>query len=311
MPGPFPRIRFVADRGDARLRLDRVLVRRVVEVTRMSRARAQAWIAAGAVLVDDVPAPRASIRVREGAVVEIVLPDTERPRERPAAEALTLDVLHDDGRLLVVNKPAGVVVHPSYKNPRGTLLNAVLWRLRDRPGAQPGIISRLDKQTSGVMLVALSPDAHRHLQRQASAGGMRKEYLATVRGQPRPAAGEVALSLGRDPADRRRVVVAEDGTPSRTRYEVLATTGTVSLLRCELVTGRTHQIRVHLAARGWPILGDAMYGVPHGAIARQALHAWRVTLSDVNMAPLVFTAPLPDDFRQLLSHHGLDLTFAF
>ena len=283
-----------------------MLVRRVVEVTRMSRTRAQAWIDAGAVLVDDVPAPRASVHVREGAVVEIVLPDHERPRTRPAAEPLALDVLYDDERLLVLNKPAGPVVHPSYKNADGTLLNALLWHLRERPGARPGIVSRLDKQTSGVMLVALSADAHRQLQRDAAAGRMRKEYLAVVRGGPAPALGEIDLPLGRDPADRRRVVVAAGGAPSRTRYEVLATTGTVSLVRCELVTGRTHQIRVHLAARGWPILGDPAYGVPHDAIARQALHACRVTLATPGAAPLAFTAPLPDDFQRLLSHAGLN-----
>ncbi len=289
----------MADRGDARLRLDQALVRRGSDVSRMSRARAQAWIEAGAVRVDGVPAPRASVRVREGALVEVDLPETATRRERPRGEPLPLDILYEDEHLLALNKAAGQVVHPSYKNASGTLLNAVLWHLRGRPDARPGIVSRLDKGTSGVLLVALAPEVHARLQREAAAGRLRKEYLAIVQGVPEPRGGDIDLPLARDPADRRRVVVASAGAPSRTRYEVVATRDGRALLRCELLTGRTHQIRVHLASRGWPIVGDVLYG-GDATFGRPALHAWRVrVMHPISGADLTLTAPLPEDFQSV------------
>jgi 23S rRNA pseudouridine1911/1915/1917 synthase len=309
MPDRPGRIRFVADRGDARLRLDQALVRRAGEVSRMSRARAQAWIDAGAVLVDGVQALRASARLREGAVVEIDLPESAARRPRPEPEELSIEVVYEDEHLLAVDKPAGQVVHPSYRNTAGTVLNAVLWRLRDRPGLRPGIVSRLDKGTSGVLIVALGPEVHAALQRDAAAGRMRKEYLAVVRGTPKPRCGEIDLPLARDAADRRRVVVDERGAHSLTRYEVLSTAGGRSLVRCELVTGRTHQIRVHLAARGWPIAGDVGYGGEPGP-GRPALHAWRVTFTHpVSGATMTITAPVPTDIRRLLPEKGSGTIF--
>ena len=203
--------------------------------------------------------------------------------------------------MLVVNKPPGLVVHPTYKNTSGTLLNAVLWRVRDRVGAQPGILTRLDKDTSGLVVIALAPDVHAVMQKDAAAGRTRKHYLALVRGSPEPPQGQIVLPLARDPDDRRRVIVTPDGAPCETRYEVVSTDGAHSMVRCELLTGRTHQIRVHLAARGWPILGDQVYGEPDARIARQALHAWRVTLPHpITRQPLEFEAPLPDDMRRIL-----------
>jgi 23S rRNA pseudouridine1911/1915/1917 synthase len=297
MPEGAGRIRFVADRGDARLRLDQALVRRAREISRMSRAQAQAWIEAGAVRVDGVRAPRSSVRVREGAVVEVELPESAARRSSPEAQELALDVLYEDEHLLAINKPEGQVVHPSYKNVTGTLLNAVLWHVRHRPEVRPGIVSRLDKGTSGVLLVALAPDVHAALQRDSAAGRMRKEYLAVVRGAPTPPRGVIDLPLARDPDDRRRVIVTEGGAASETRYEVLATRDARSLLRCELVTGRTHQIRVHLSSRGWPIMGDVLYG-GSAEFGRPALHAWRVTFHHpVSGAAMTITAPPPDDFK--------------
>lgn len=297
MPKDPRRIRFVADRGDARLRLDRVLVRRVTDISRMSRSRAQQWISSGAVLVDGIAAIRPSQRVRGGARIEIALPDTAAQRVRPAPEAIPLDILYEDAHLLAVNKPAGLVVHPSYRNTTGTLLNAVLWHVRHDQGLRPGIVSRLDKNTSGVLLVSLQPEVHARLQRT----GLRKEYLALVAGAPRPRAGLITLPLGRASGDRRRVAVVETGTPAVTRYETVASAGGVSLLRCELVTGRTHQIRVHLAARGWPILGDPVYGRPHPGIERPALHAWRVGFRHpVTGTELELVAPIPGDMATLM-----------
>jgi 23S rRNA pseudouridine1911/1915/1917 synthase len=296
MPESLWRIHFVADRGDARLRLDQVLVRRVTDVTRMSRSRAQEWIETGAVLVDGSPASRPAARVREGATVEIALPHSAQPRLRPEPEDRDLEILYEDEHLLAINKPAGIVVHPSYKNLSGTMLNAVLGRLRDRHNARPGIVTRLDKETSGVLLVALAPGVHARLQRQPPL----KEYLAIVAASPVPARGTIELPLGRDAGDRRRMVVDDAGVPGTTRYEVLAAEDQLSLVKCEPVTGRTHQIRVHLAARGWPIIGDAVYGVADSRISRVALHAWRVRLDHpANGRPLEITAPLPSDMRIL------------
>jgi 23S rRNA pseudouridine1911/1915/1917 synthase len=226
-------------------------------------------------------------------------------RRRPQPEEGPLAVIYEDEQLIVLDKPAGVVVHPTYKNTSGTLLNAVLWRVRDRPDAQPGILTRLDKGTSGVVIIALTPIGHATLQRDAAAGRVVKEYLALVRGTPDPPAGRVVLPLGRDSADRRRVVVRDDGQHCETRYETIgqASPGR-SLLRCTLVTGRTHQIRVHLAASGHPIIGDSLYGEPDASMARQALHAWRVTLlHPATRQRLEIEAPIPLDIRASLDQN--------
>ena len=293
-------IHFTADRGDARLRLDQVLVRRVTEVSGMSRAQAQRWIADGLVSVDETPARRPSIHVREGALIRLQLPASSRLREEPQPERIPLDVVYEDDALLVLNKPAGVVVHPSFRNPSGTLLNGVLWRLRDRADVRPGLVSRLDKDTSGLVVVALSPGVHAGIQRDSRAGRVRKEYLAIVRGTPRPAEGVITLPLRHDPADRRRIITDAAGAPSETRYRVVGTHGERSLVHCELGTGRTHQIRVHLSARGWPIVGDRVYGVADPAIARQALHAWRITLvHPFTRIQLSLEAPLVADMSAL------------
>jgi 23S rRNA pseudouridine1911/1915/1917 synthase len=231
-------------------------------------------------------------------------------RRRPLPEEGPLSIVYEDEWIIVLDKPAGIVVHPTYKNWSGTLLNSVLWRVRDRAGAQPGILTRLDKDTSGLVVMALTPDVHATMQRDAAAGRVRKQYVAVVHGAPDPPGGSIALPLGRDAADRRRVVVTDAGARSETRYEVIARLPLDrSLVRCELVTGRTHQIRVHLASRGWPIVGDTVYGQPDATIARQALHAWRVSLPHpVTRQPIESQAPLPGDMRTLIGNHLQNLT---
>jgi len=159
-------------------------------------------------------------------------------RRRPEAEEIELTVVYEDDSLIAIDKPPGMVVHPTYKNWSGTLLNALLWRVRGREAVIPSIITRLDKQTSGLVLVALSPAIHAKVQRDAEVGLVRKEYLALVEGVPLPDAGTIALPLARSAEDRRRVVVIDSGQASETRYEVLSTTGAQSVVRCELVTGR-------------------------------------------------------------------------
>jgi 23S rRNA pseudouridine1911/1915/1917 synthase len=297
MPEPPRRIHFIADRGDARLRLDQVLVRRVVDVARMSRSRAQEWIETGAVHVDGSAAARPAMRVREGAAIDIALPDSAEARMRPAPEDRALDVLYEDEHLLAIDKPPGLVVHPSYKNASGTLLNALLGRFHERRDVRPGIVTRLDKDTSGVLLVALTAGVHARLQRHPP----NKDYLAIAAGTPAACSGTIELALGHDARDRRRMAVVDEGIPSTTHYEVISSRDGVSLLRCELVTGRTHQIRVHLAACGWPIIGDAVYGIADRRIARPALHSWRVRLAHpVTGVPLEIIAPMPGDMEAVV-----------
>jgi len=292
---------FIADRGDSRLRLDQILARRVTSVTHMSRNVAQKWIEAGAVTVDGRLAKRASERVREHAAIDVAFPPETVLRSVAEPEPGALEILYEDEALIAVNKPAGVVVHPSYKQLSGTLLNVLLWHVRERHGATPGILTRLDKDTSGVVIVALEGSVHAAMQRDASAGRIRKEYLAVVQGSPHPPSGVINEPLGRDPDDRRRVIVVAGGAPSETRYAVTRSgPGDLSLVRCELVTGRTHQIRVHLSTRGWPIAGDRLYGGGTDRISRQALHAWRVSLPHpLTRRPLIVEAPLPQDFKSI------------
>jgi 23S rRNA pseudouridine1911/1915/1917 synthase len=298
MPPDGERIQFVADRGDGQCRLDRAILRHLHDVTPRSRNRVQGWIAAGLVRVNGSPATRAATRPREGVVVEITLPADVTRRQPPAPEAMSLSILFEDDALLVVDKPAGVVVHPSYKQASGTLLNAVLFH-RGRGAAEPGIMTRLDKHTSGLVLIAVAPDVHRIVQRDADAGRVTKEYLAIVDGTPSPRQGVIEDALGRDPGDRRRMKAMADGASATTRYDVLAVHNGRSLVRCELVTGRTHQIRAHLAGRGWPLVGDAVYGTRDAQLGdRQALHAWRVRLPHpLTRRALTLVADPPTDLR--------------
>jgi 23S rRNA pseudouridine1911/1915/1917 synthase len=313
MPQAAPGFQFIADRGDARLRLDQVLVRRVTIVSRLSRTVAQRWIEAGIVTVDGRLARRPSDRVREDASIAVALPPDAILRSVPEPEEAPLDILFEDEHLIALNKPAGVVVHPTYKRLSGTLLNAVLWHVRDRRDVRPGILTRLDKDTSGLVVVAFGDGVHAALQRDGAAGRTRKEYLAVVHGTPHPSSGVIRLPLARDPDDRRRVIVSPGGAASETRYEVTqsvegaairlkpdSTTASMSLVWCELVTGRTHQIRVHLSSQGWPIVGDSLYGGQTDAMTRQALHAWRLSMPHpVTRTHLVIEAPLPADWPRM------------
>ena len=235
---------------------------------------------------------------------------SQEQRRRPQPEEGPLSILFEDEAVVVLDKPAGIVVHPTYKNTSGTLLNALLWRYRDQDAIQPGILTRLDKDTSGVVVVALTPTLHATMQRDMGAGRTRKEYLAAVCGIPDPPQGRISLPLGRSGEDRRIVVVRDDGAPCETLYDVIARSSgeqkQIAVVRCELVTGRTHQIRVHLAARGWPIVGDRVYGGESADIPRQALHAWRVTFPHpLTRESTTVTAAVPADITRLTREAGL------
>jgi 23S rRNA pseudouridine1911/1915/1917 synthase len=312
-----------ADRGDAGLRLDLVLRRHLQDLDAATRTRVQSWIESGLVSVNGRLVRRVSTRAATGDVVAVRLPDAP-PRQVMQAEDVAIDLLYEDDHVLALNKPAGVVVHPSYRNSTGTLMNALLWHARAWPAPQrPSLVGRLDKLTSGIVVVAKSASAHAALQRAMAES--QKDYLAVVYGRVKVARGEIDLRILHDPEDRRRMVTSTmAGASSLTRFERLARASApgvgLALLRCRLVTGRTHQIRVHLAARGWPIVGDPVYGAPRWsgvedealaaslkAFPRQALHAWRLTLTHpATRTPLVFEAALPDDMKTLLRASGLD-----
>ena len=304
------------DRGDAGRRIDLVLRRHLAGVGVATRTRIQDWIEAGHVSVNGAAVRRVSTRTAVGDVIAVALP-VEAARQPMEVEQVPLRILHEDDHLLAVDKPSGIVSHPTHAHKSGTLMNALLWHARRWPaGQRPSLVGRLDKLTSGIVLVAKTPEVHSALQR----GKIEKDYLALVYGRSIPDRGAIDLRLARDRSDRRRVAASESvGAPSVTQFERLARVPAprvgLALLRCRLVTGRTHQIRVHLAARGWPIVGDPVYGEPLwprivdrpigealAALRRQALHAWRLGMAHpVTGSAIEITAPLPDDLMAIMS----------
>jgi 23S rRNA pseudouridine1911/1915/1917 synthase len=320
----------VADRGDAGVRLDLVLRRHLTDVDAATRTRVQAWIDGGQVTVNGAPVRRAAARAALGDIVAVVLPDA-KPRRAMAAEDVALDILYEDDHLLALNKPTGVVVHPTFKHATGTIMNALLGRAGTWPdGCRPSIVGRLDKLTSGIVLVAKTAAVHAALQRAMNpdveeAYRPAKEYLAVVYGRVTAARGEIDLRLQLDGRDRRRVIASltATGAHSVTEFERLARVPApragLALLRCRLITGRRHQIRVHLAARGWPIVGDPAYGEPRWsmiedpllaatlrAFPRQALHACRLAIAHpITGERLRIDAPVPHDLADLIARAGL------
>ena len=299
------------DRGDVGVRVDRVLLRHLRDEKGISRNRIQRWIDDGGVLINGRNAARASWRVQAGDELRVRVAGIP-VRARPAPEDIPIQVLYEDDDLLAVNKPPGIVVHPSFRNTTGTLMNGLLARARSwPPGSSPALLGRLDKLTSGLVLVTKRSAVYAQLQRAMAANRIEKDYFAIVHGKP-PLKGTIDLALDRDPWDQRRVTVTDrGGQPSVTKYERLASRSGYSCVRCRLITGRTHQIRVHLAAKGWPIVGDVVYGnirlKPDSTdFPRQALHAWKMSLRHPRThETLSLEAPLPDDMRALAAELGL------
>ncbi|MCC6659209.1 MAG: 23S rRNA pseudouridine(1911/1915/1917) synthase RluD [Rhodocyclaceae bacterium] len=285
----------------AGLRLDQALARLLPE---HSRSRLAAWVKAGKVRVDDT-AVDAKRKVWGGERVALSIePEPEQTAQRP--EAIPLAVVFEDDCLLVLDKPAGLVVHPGSGNWQGTLLNALLHhapRLAAIPRA--GIVHRLDKDTSGLLVVAKTLEAQTDLVRQLAARTVKRHYLALAHGRV-ARDGVVDAPIGRHPVQRTKMAVVGGGRAARTHYHVLERFERITLLECALETGRTHQIRVHLAEIGHPLVGDPVYGprraaAPLAGFRRQALHAWRLALVHPTTGEeMGWEAPLPEDFSKLL-----------
>jgi 23S rRNA pseudouridine1911/1915/1917 synthase len=271
-----------------------------------SRSRLQGWLKAGLVTLDG-GARDAKFKVWGGERVHLVEP---RAPEQAACDAqdIPLDVVYEDDVLLVVNKPVGLVVHPGSGNWTGTMLNALLHRLPQLAGVpRAGIVHRLDKDTSGLMVVAKSLEAQTSLIRQLQARSVKRHYLALVQGET-AATGLIDKPIGRHPTQRTRMAVVDSGRPAVTRFRVKERFVRATLVECQLETGRTHQIRVHMASIGHPLIGDATYGARRcgspllDAFARQALHAYRLGLWHPQRdEPLEWEVALPADFAQLLA----------
>jgi 23S rRNA pseudouridine1911/1915/1917 synthase len=298
-------------------RLDKVLAKVFPE---FSRSRLQSWIEAERVLVDGAPA-----KVRQpvplGATIELT-PDLLPEQLAFAPEPVPLDIVYEDDTLVVINKPAGLVVHPAAGNWSGTILNGLLHRYGDAAAGLPraGIVHRLDKETSGLMVVARTLEAQTDLVRQLQARTVKRRYLALVWGNM-PSEGTIDAPIGRDPRERTRmaIVTGASGKPARTHFRTVDETiwerQPVSAIHCDLETGRTHQIRVHCAHIGHPLLGDPVYGRARGkrsvtplpgGFARQALHAWRLGLIHPQTGrTMQWRADPPEDMVALAEALGL------
>lgn len=319
----YEHFRFVADKGQALLRVDKFLTERLQN---SSRNRIQQAADAGCILVNGRPV-KSNYRVKPLDVVTVVM-DRPRYENEVLPEPIPLDIVYEDDTVLVVNKPAGLVVHPGHGNYNGTLVNGLAYHFKDNPDydvndPRMGLVHRIDKDTSGLLVVAKTPDAKTNLGKQFFNKTTKREYLALVWGCPSPSPGTIVGNIDRDPRDRLRMAVFDPdlgiGKHAVTHYEVLEPLGPVSLVKCVLETGRTHQIRAHMKHIGHPLFADARYGgdlilrgVNSGAYhkfvancfevcPRQALHARTLGfVHPVTRREMFFTSELPGDFKALL-----------
>lgn len=293
---------FETPEGEERVRLDQFLCGVFPD---HSRSQLQEWIRKGCVSVGGKEVSKPGERVRSG--VQVTVREPQREPLAAQAEDLPLEILYEDPELLVINKAAGMVVHPAVGNWSGTVVNALLHHCEDlsEEGGEerPGIVHRLDKETSGCLVVAKTDSAHRALSQQFAGREVRKIYLALALGVFRQSSGTVDAPIGRHPVHRQKMAVLPPGKgrESRTDWRVLGELDfrdqRVTMVQCRLHSGRTHQIRVHLAHLGHGLLGDATYGRRAGA-ERQMLHAWQLGFFHPRTREwLVFTSPLPADFR--------------
>ena len=298
-------------------RLDKALA----QASGLSRARVQALIGDGRVEIDSAPASSSSAKVAAGAAFRITVPQATDPVAQP--QAIALDIVFEDDHLVIVNKPAGMVVHPAAGHADGTLVNALLHHCKGSLSgiggvARPGIVHRIDKDTSGLLVVAKSDAAHEGLAAQFAEHSVHRRYLAVCGGYPNPAAGTVDARLGRSDANRKKMSVLDKnssrGKHAITHYKTLNRLASSALIECRLETGRTHQVRVHCASIGHALIGDQLYGrtpkplkdmVSQLRFARQALHAAELGFTHpISGQNLRFEAQLPADMRELIDELG-------
>jgi 23S rRNA pseudouridine1911/1915/1917 synthase len=308
---------FRIQRGEPAERLDRLVTQRLADIPGVSRVRVQEWIAAGQVRVDGAVVTRPSLRPAPDAEVKVLFPNA-RPHPAPVAQEIPLSILFEDDWLLAVDKPPGMVAHPTKSHADGTLVNALLFHLGKKEGGV-GLVNRLDMNTSGVLLVAKVPEVHARLARILRTREAEKEYLAVVYGPVPFSKGRIDRRILHDPREPRRRTSRNEGQEATTLWERVGERGDgdggIALLRCRLLTGRTHQIRVHLQSEGMPIVGDPLYGEPRWkglrdpALAaacrdfpRQALHAHRLRFPHpVTGERVEVVAPVPADLAGLLA----------
>jgi 23S rRNA pseudouridine1911/1915/1917 synthase len=281
------------------IRLDKFLGENCPE---LSRTHARKLIDEGLVTVNG-RAARASLKLNTGDKIDVTVPP-EAPSHL-APEAIPLKIIYEDNDLMVIDKPAGLAVHPAPGHPAHTLANAVAGRLPELAGddesLRQGIVHRLDKDTSGLIVVAKNRVAQANLSEQFKSREVAKHYLVLVKGHLKPETGIIEANIGRDPRHRQRMAVVAKGRAARTEYRVLRYVGGHTLLEIKPETGRTHQIRVHLAAIGFPVAGDATYGVPSPHLARQFLHAYKIRFKLPSTGEWVeYQSPLPEDLEKAL-----------
>jgi 23S rRNA pseudouridine1911/1915/1917 synthase len=294
-------------------RLDRALVDAIPD---LSRARIQALISQGALRINGLPVADPSSTRFSGQPFELAVPPP-RP-DHAQAQDMPLDIRFEDEHLIIVNKPAGLVVHPAAGHADGTLVNALLHHCRGRLSGiggveRPGIVHRIDRDTSGLLVVAKSDKAHEGLARLFASHDIERRYLAVVVGQPAPPAGIIRTQIGRSTTDRKKMAVLPEGKGKHavTRFRMLEVLRRAALVECRLETGRTHQVRVHMAHIGHPLIGDATYNIRQNAFkfgpdqsyfSRQALHATSLGfIHPVTGEQLGFECSLPEDIQALLS----------
>ena len=295
------RVQATAAPEDEGIRLDQFLAQRC----ELTRSRIAQLIEAGFAAVDGKAALKAGIKLRPGQAVCLDVPDVHPPQAR--AQDIPISILYQDEDIAVVDKPCGMVVHPAAGNEEGTLVNALLHHLDGLSGIggemRPGIVHRLDKDTSGLLVVAKNDRAHLSLSRQFKERSMEKHYLAVATGRLPQQQGLIDAPIARHPVDRKRMAVVSGGRSSQTAYSVLEELRGATYLDVHLLTGRTHQIRVHMQSIGHPLLGDVIYGVKHPNVKadRLMLHAHTLRLAHpVNGKTMEFCAPIPQDFARIL-----------
>lgn len=304
-------MKYTVKAEDAGKRLDAYLA----EFADMSRSAAAKLIESGAVTVAGKPSEK-KYTVKEKDEIDVVIPEAEEYEAQP--EDIPLDVIYEDADIIVINKPSGMVVHPAPGNYTGTLVNALLYHCKDSLSGiggvmRPGIVHRIDKDTSGLLVVAKNDASHRALSEELEYHGIEREYHALVRGGFKEPAGTVNLPIGRHPVDRKRMAVIKNGNNAReavTHYEVIGSYGQITHLKLKLETGRTHQIRVHMSYLGHALLGDEVYASTKTLFEKQhaplfdgqILHAKRLSLTHPKSGErMTFECELPDNFKKLLN----------